>query len=104
MSARAHARGMTLMELVIGLAITGIMAAAGVAAFGSIIDHRASDSRASASDRARGGAARDDSIVGRTMGPPRVQIGGGPRGLTRAGRREGAPAPTHSVGMNDRRR
>lgn len=39
MNARAR-RGMTLMELVIGLAITGIMAAAGVAAFGSIIDHR----------------------------------------------------------------
>jgi prepilin-type N-terminal cleavage/methylation domain-containing protein len=33
-------RGMTLMELVVGLAITGVMAATGAAAFGSIIDHR----------------------------------------------------------------
>jgi len=33
-------RGMTLMELVIGLAITGMMATAGAVAFGSIIDHR----------------------------------------------------------------
>jgi len=31
-------RGMTLMELVIGLAITGMMAAAGAGAFASIID------------------------------------------------------------------
>ena len=30
-------RGMTLMELVIGLAITGMMAAAGAAAFTSIV-------------------------------------------------------------------
>jgi len=33
-------RGMTLMELVIGLAITGMMASAGAVAFGAIIDHR----------------------------------------------------------------
>src|SRR5690606_7133586 len=32
--------GMTLMELVIGLVITGMMAIAGTAAFTSIIDHR----------------------------------------------------------------
>ena len=33
-------RGMTLMELLVGLALTGVMAAVGAAAFGSIIDHR----------------------------------------------------------------
>src|SRR5678815_1909130 len=39
MTTRARA-GMTLMELVIGLAITGLMAAAGAGAFASIIDHK----------------------------------------------------------------
>jgi prepilin-type N-terminal cleavage/methylation domain-containing protein len=33
-------RGMTLVELVVGVVITGLMAAAGAAAFGTIIDHR----------------------------------------------------------------
>src|SRR3989304_3228397 len=32
--------GMTLLELVIALVITGLMAAVGTAAFGSIIDHQ----------------------------------------------------------------
>jgi prepilin-type N-terminal cleavage/methylation domain-containing protein len=32
--------GMSLVELVVGLAITGLMLAAGYAAFGSILDHR----------------------------------------------------------------
>ena len=35
-------RGMTLMELVIGIAITGMMAAVGAGAFATIIDHRKS--------------------------------------------------------------
>ncbi len=39
MSARAR-RGMTLIELVIGVVITGLMAAAGAAAFGTIVDNR----------------------------------------------------------------
>ena len=39
MTSRAR-RGMTLMELVVGIAITGMMAAMGAAAFASIIDHR----------------------------------------------------------------
>ncbi len=34
-------RGMTLIELVIGLVITGAMASIGAATFGSLIDHRA---------------------------------------------------------------
>jgi prepilin-type N-terminal cleavage/methylation domain-containing protein len=33
-------RGMTLIELVIGVVITGLMAAAGAAAFGTIVDNR----------------------------------------------------------------
>ena len=56
-------RGMTLMELVIGLAITGMMAAAGAGAFESIIDHRQRDSRRGRLDGARRRAARDDSLV-----------------------------------------
>ncbi len=38
--ARASRAGMTLVELVVGVVITGLMAAAGAAAFGTIIDHR----------------------------------------------------------------
>ena len=33
-------RGMTLIELVVGIVITGLMAAAGAAAFGTIVDNR----------------------------------------------------------------
>lgn len=82
------------MELVIGLAITGIMAAAGVAAFGSIIDHRRVIRQASAStERA---AALRETIRSWTMGGTvRIQLGGGPRGLTRATSRSAA---TTSIG------
>src|SRR5262245_49219277 len=86
---RLRARGgMTLMELVIGLAITGIMAAAGVAAFGSIIDHRRIIREASsATERA---AALRETIRSWTLGGTvRMQIGGGPRGLTRGAARAG---------------
>ena len=37
---RARRRGMTLIELVVGVVITGVMAAIGTAAFGSLIDQR----------------------------------------------------------------
>ena len=33
-------RGMTLMELAVAIALTGMMAAAGAATFSAIIDHR----------------------------------------------------------------
>lgn len=39
MSARSRC-GMTLIELVVGIVITGLMAAAGAAAFGTIVDNR----------------------------------------------------------------
>ena len=85
---------MTLMELVIGLAITGMMAAAGVG--GVRVDHRSStsDSRSVGGDRARGGAARDDSLVDHQSDTIRIQIGGGPRGLTRGAARGGGGAIT----------
>ncbi len=91
-------RGMTLMELVIGLAITGMMATAGAAAFGAIIDHRRVLNTATVSTE-RAAAMREmlrSWIYGGTI---QIQQGGGPRGLTR-----GAPttssASTASNGMN----
>ena len=79
---RARA-GMTLMELVIGLVITGIMAATGVSAFGSIIDHRQVIREASASTE-RAAALRETIRSWVANGTPRIRLGGGPRGLTRA--------------------
>ena len=75
-------RGMTLMELVIGLAITGMMAAAGAGAFSSIIDHRRIIHTASASTE-RGSALRETIRSWIIAGQVQIQIGGGPRGLTR---------------------
>ena len=91
-------RGMTLMELVIGLAITGIMAAAGVAAFGSIIDHRRVIHEASASTE-RAAALRETIRSWVVNGTLHVQIGGGPRGLTRGAAR-GGTGPNAPGGMN----
>jgi len=73
---------MTLMELVIGLAITGMMAAAGAGAFSSIIDHRRIIRTASASTE-RGSALRETIRSWIIAGQVQIQIGGGPRGLTR---------------------
>jgi hypothetical protein len=73
---------MTLMELVIGLAITGMMAAAGAGAFASIIDHRRTIRNASAATE-RGSALRETIRSWIVAGQVQVQIGGGPRGLTR---------------------
>jgi type II secretory pathway pseudopilin PulG len=74
---------MTLMELVIGLAITGMMAAAGVGAFSSIIDHRRIIRDASAATE-RSAALRETIRSWIAAGNIQIQIGGGPRGLTRA--------------------
>jgi hypothetical protein len=73
---------MTLMELVIGLAITGMMAAAGAGAFASIIDHRRIIRNASAATE-RGSALRETIRSWIVAGQVQIQIGGGPRGLTR---------------------
>jgi prepilin-type N-terminal cleavage/methylation domain-containing protein len=77
-------RGMTLMELVIGLAITGMMATAGAAAFTSIVDHRETVRKANAATE-RAAALREMIRSWILNGQVRVDIGGGPRGLSRAG-------------------
>jgi prepilin-type N-terminal cleavage/methylation domain-containing protein len=80
---RLRARGgMTLMELVIGLAITGMMAAAGAGAFASIIDHRRDIREASVSTE-RAAALREMIHSWIVAGTVQIQQGGGPRGLTR---------------------
>jgi hypothetical protein len=88
---------MTLMELVIGLAITGMMAVAGVSAFESIIDHRTVIRTASASTE-RASALRETIRTWVVNGTPRIQLGGGPRGLTSGAGRAGAN--TAMGGMN----
>jgi Tfp pilus assembly protein FimT len=80
---------MTLMELVISLAITGMMAATGAAAFGSIIDHRRIIREASTSTE-RASALRDMLISWITAGDIRITVGGLPGGL--GGARGGATA------------
>jgi prepilin-type N-terminal cleavage/methylation domain-containing protein len=87
--ARAR-RGMTLMELVIGLAITGMMAAAGAGAFSSIIAHRRIIRDASV-DTERAAAFREMLETWINAGTVQIQRGGGPRGLTRG---VGAALPT----------
>ena len=82
MSTRAR-RGMTLMELVIGLAITGMMAAAGAGTFASIIDHRRTIQHASLSIE-RAAALREMIHSGLITGSVQIQRGGGPRGVTRS--------------------
>ena len=89
-------RGMTLMELVIGLAITGMMATAGAVAFGSIIDHRRVVRTASVTTE-RAAALRDMLRGWINAGSIQIQQGGGPRGLTR-----GAPVNTGRGGAGVR--
>jgi type II secretory pathway pseudopilin PulG len=89
---RARA-GMTLMELVIGLAITGMMAVAGAGAFASIIDHRKTVRESSAATE-RGSALRETIRSWIIAGTIQIQIGGGPRGLTRG---VGAAAPSRGA-------
>lgn len=84
--------GMTLMELVIGLAITGMMAAAGAGAFASMIDHRRGIREASVSTE-RAAALREMIHSWLVAGTVQIQQGGGPRGLTR-GIAAGARAQT----------
>jgi prepilin-type N-terminal cleavage/methylation domain-containing protein len=76
-------RGMTLMELVIGLAITGIMAVIGASAFGSVIDHRKTLETASISLE-RSSALRDMIQSWLYAGTIQIQRGGVPRGLNAA--------------------
>lgn len=102
MSARARS-GMTLMELVIGLAITGMMAAAGAATFASVIDHRETLRGANATTE-RAVAMRDMLHSWLEAGTIQIQRGGGPRGsfsargtLTSNGRSTGINATNGSA-------
>jgi type II secretory pathway pseudopilin PulG len=82
MNRRANRVGMTLMEVVIGLAITGLMAAVGAGAFSSIIDHERQIRDASTATE-QAGAMRETLrswISGAAIQVPR---GGLPRGLAR---------------------
>jgi prepilin-type N-terminal cleavage/methylation domain-containing protein len=95
MSPRAR-RGMTLMELVIGLAITGMMAAAGAGTFASIIDHRRTIQQASLSIE-RAASLREMLHSWLITGSVQIQRGGGPRGLTRG---VAAARPAAQAGTN----
>jgi prepilin-type N-terminal cleavage/methylation domain-containing protein len=89
-------RGMTLMELVVAIALTGMMAAAGAATFASIIDHRRVI-RESTVETERAAALREmvrTWIVSSTI---QVQQGGGPRGMATARRQGSASLITGGV-------
>ena len=75
---------MTLMELVVALAITGMMAAMGAATFSSIIDHRRSIV-AGTGELERASALRDQIRTWMLSGTVQVVSGGAGRGLGRAG-------------------
>ena len=97
MTSRARA-GLTLMELVIALAITGMMATAGASTFTSVIDHRRVLRDASLSTE-RAAALRETIESWIDGGTVQIQQGGGPRGLTRGAPTRGATA-AGANGMN----
>lgn len=74
-------RGMTLMELVVAIALTGMMAAAGAATFASIIDHRRVI-RESTVATEQAAALREMLRTWVVSSSIQIQQGGGPRGLT----------------------
>jgi prepilin-type N-terminal cleavage/methylation domain-containing protein len=92
--------GMTLMELVIGLAITGMMAAAGAGAFTSIIDHR-NQIRDGSRTTERAEAFREMLRSWIYAGTIQLQRGGGPRVGTAFTTRTTASATTAAGGMNN---
>src|SRR3954470_19642620 len=93
-------RGMTLMELVIGLTITGMMATAGAVAFGSIIDHR-QIIRTATVETERAAAMREMIRGWINAGSIQIQQGGGPRGLNRGvGPAAAGPAQRLGGGLN----
>ncbi len=85
------------MELVIGLAITGMMAVTGVGAFSSIIDHRRTVREASASTE-RAGALREMIKSWIYSGTIQIQRGGRPRGLARGAAGTTQPGATNGGG------
>src|SRR6185312_15979498 len=72
--------GMTLLELVVALVITGIMASAGVGAFQSLIDHRKIVRDANVSTE-RAAALRDEIRNWLAAGNIQFQAGGGPNAV-----------------------
>ena len=78
-------RGMTLMELVVAIALTGMMAAAGAATFASIIDHRRVI-RESTVETERAAALREMIRTWIAASSILIQQGGGPRGLSKRAR------------------
>lgn len=93
MSAR---RGMTLMELVVAIALTGMMAAAGAATFASIIDHRRVI-RESTVETERAAALREMVRTWIVSSSIQIQQGGGPRGMATARRQNNASLITGGV-------
>jgi prepilin-type N-terminal cleavage/methylation domain-containing protein len=77
--------GMTLLELVIALVITGLMAAVGFSAFGGIIDHQRRVEQASVSTE-RAAALRETIHSWLVSGTVTIQQGGLPQGFGRGGR------------------
>jgi type II secretory pathway pseudopilin PulG len=90
---------MTLMELVIALVITGLMATAGAVAFGSIIDHRKVIRTATVSTE-RAASLRDMIRSWIVAGTIQIQQGGGPRGLRGGGAGAAAGGAAASRGMS----
>jgi prepilin-type N-terminal cleavage/methylation domain-containing protein len=83
-------RGMTLMELVVAIALTGMMAAAGAATFSSIIDHRRVIRESTVSTE-RAAALREMIRTWIAASSILIQQGGGPRGLTSSARISARP-------------
>ncbi len=75
--------GMTLMELLVAIAITGLMTAAGVGTFAAVIDHRTSLT-ASTVGVERAVALREQIDDWISSGTVAIQQGGGPRGRSSA--------------------
>jgi prepilin-type N-terminal cleavage/methylation domain-containing protein len=88
--------GMTLMELVVAIALTGMMAAAGAATFASIIDHRRVI-RESTVATERAAALREMLRTWIVSSSIQIQQGGGPRGLASSGRGGNASLITGGV-------
>jgi len=94
-------RGMTLMELLVGLALTGAMATMGAAAFGSIIDHRRII-KESTVEMERAAALREQLRNWIGGGQVLIQQGGGPRlGRSSATAMPGSQTITAAVAAGD---
>jgi prepilin-type N-terminal cleavage/methylation domain-containing protein len=85
-------RGMTLMELVVALVITGMMAAMGAATFSSIIDHRRIILTATG-DLERASALRDQIRTWMLAGTVQIVTRGATRGMGQTNPFAGAAAP-----------